>query len=213
MKAADLRRLVFLVEGSPQYLAKRMRLVESRLTGKQKTVLTAAPTATAQRILAVAGGKATAQLWLLPDISLQRRMQLSPRKILERLVMLLPFHTLPFSPLYRGRVLHLRGQLTDEPGVRPFDPEVRIRAAKKALEDAEALGIRPDDPDARPTDGRPVAPDFSGCGATSFYQMARPSNEEIDQMATGEKERFCRNCSPTSSRRFSSDRSRPNRRR
>ena len=76
--------------------------------------------------------------------------------------MLLPFHMMPFSPLYRGRVLHLKGQLTDEPGVRPYNPE------------------------ARDADGRPAAPDFSGWGATSFYQMARPSNEEMDEMLKSE---------------------------
>ena len=165
MKATDLRRIVFLVEGSPQYLAKRMQLVESRLTGKQKTVLTTVPTATAQRLLEAAGGKAAAQFWLLPYMSLQRRMQLSPAKILGRLITLLPFHMMRFSPLYRGRVLHLKGQLTDEPGVRPYNPETR---------------------DA---DGRPAAPDFSGWGATSFYQMARPSKEELDEMTKSETER------------------------
>ena len=165
VKSADLRRIVFLVEGSPQYLAKRMQLIESRLTGKQKTVLTTAPMATAQRLLEAAGGKATAQLWLLPYMSLQRRMQLSPAKILGRLITLLPFHMMRFSPLYRGRVLHLKGQRTDEPGVRPYNPETR---------------------DA---DGRPAAPDFSGWGATSFYQMARPSKEDMDEMTRSETER------------------------
>ena len=60
LKAADLSRIVFLIEASPQYLAKRMQLIESRLTGKQKMALTAAPTATAHRLLAAAGGRASA---------------------------------------------------------------------------------------------------------------------------------------------------------
>ena len=166
LKAADLSRIVFLIEASPQYLAKRMQLIESRLTGKQKMALTAAPTATAHRLLAAAGGRASAQLWLLPYMSLQRRMQLGPAKILGRLITLLPFHMMQFSPLYRGRVLHLKGQLTDEPGVRPYNPETR------------------------PANGRPAAPDFSGWGATSFYQMARPSNQEMDEMMKSETERL-----------------------
>ena len=99
-------------------------------------------------------------------MSLQRRMQLGPAKILGRLITLLPFHMMQFSPLYRGRVLHLKGQLTDEPGVRPYNPETR------------------------PANGRPAAPDFSGWGATSFYQMARPSNQEMDEMMKSETERL-----------------------
>ncbi len=49
--------------------------------------------------------------------------------------------------------------------------------------------VRPYNPEARDAEGRPLAPDFTGWGATSFYQMARPSNEEMDEMLKSDTQR------------------------
>jgi tetratricopeptide (TPR) repeat protein len=114
--AADLKHLVLLVEGSPQYLAKRMQFLESRLSGKQRLVLTARPAAQARRFAQAAGGRATAQLWVFPYDSLQRRLKLGPQGIAPQLLALLPFFPYPTAPLYRGRVLHLKGRFAGEPG-------------------------------------------------------------------------------------------------
>ena len=48
--ADDLKHVVALVEASPQSLSRRMALVESRLTGKHKMVLTSPGSALAERV-------------------------------------------------------------------------------------------------------------------------------------------------------------------
>jgi tetratricopeptide (TPR) repeat protein len=134
VKSADLKRVVLLIEASPQYLARRMKLVESRLAGARKMVLTATPTAQAERLKKAAGPGARAQLWALPFDTLRRRQKLSPEQILRRIAASSQFYALlPIAPLYRARALHLKGQFTDQEG------------------------------------------------ATSFYQLARPSNDDLDQ--------------------------------
>ena len=133
VKSADLKHVVLLVEASPQSLSKRMKLLESHLGGQQRLVLTTTPSAQVRRLTKAAGPGVAAQLWVLPYETLQRRWQLNPRSIVPQLVDLLPFHIMPSSPLYRGRVLHLKGHFTGEQG------------------------------------------------ATSCYQAARPSKQDLDE--------------------------------
>jgi tetratricopeptide (TPR) repeat protein len=133
VKAADLKHAVLLVEGAPQALAKRMKLLESHLAGKQKMVLTAMPAAQAERLKQAAGPLVTAQLWTLPYETLACRLRLHPRGIIPQLLALLPFYARPGAPLYRGRVLHLKGRFEGDDG------------------------------------------------ATSCYQAARPSNDDISE--------------------------------
>ena len=119
LTAADLKHVVLLVEGSPQYLAKRMQVLESRLAGKQHLVLTARPAAQARRLVQATGGHATAQLWVLPYDTLQRRLRLGPRAVATQLFALLPFFSSSAEPLYRGRVLHLKGRFAGEQAPPP----------------------------------------------------------------------------------------------
>jgi tetratricopeptide (TPR) repeat protein len=133
VKQADLKHVVVLVEGSPQYLAKRMKLLESHLVGKQRMTLTATPAAQAQRLKEAAGADAAAQLWTLPYETLQRRWRLGPPGVVGQLVALMPLYARLYSsspPLYRGRVLHLKGRFEGEQGAiacyqeaRPSDQE------------------------------------------------------------------------------------------
>ena len=51
-----------MLEASPSYLARRMKLLESQLAGEQKMVLTASPAAEAARWKAVAH-VAEVRLW------------------------------------------------------------------------------------------------------------------------------------------------------
>ena len=130
-KAADLKHLVLLVEGAPQSLAKRMKLLESHLTGKQKLVLTTTPSAQAERLKQAAGPRVRAQLWTLPYETLECQRRLHPQGILHQLGALLPFYATPSAPLYRGRVLHLKGRIEGEDGAtacyqnaRPSDDDI-----------------------------------------------------------------------------------------
>ncbi len=143
VKAADLKHAVLLVEGSPQTLARRMKLLESHLAGKQATVLTASPAAQAQRLAQAAGPQVTAQLWALPYEALERRLRLPPQRIIPQLLVLLPFYALPSAPLYRGRVLHLKGQFDGEDGAtscyqaaRPADDDIKegLQAERSAIQ-------------------------------------------------------------------------------
>ena len=139
IKAADLKHVVLLVEGSPQYLAKRMKLLESRLAGKQRMVLTARPAAQARRLVQAAGGKATAQIWALPYDTLQRRWRLSPQEIVPQLLALLPFYAYTSSPLLRGRVLHLKGRFSGETGATACYQGARRSNEDQAADFQEAM--------------------------------------------------------------------------
>lgn len=98
VKSSDLKRIVALVEASPSYLALRMKLVEARLDPQQNMVLSTAPTRLAAGDLKARPQVAETRLWTLPLETIRRRLQLSPRRIAQRLRAQLPFfvaHGLP----------------------------------------------------------------------------------------------------------------------
>jgi len=132
--ADDLKRVVALVEASPANLARRMEMVETRLAGKHKMVLSASPKAQAERFAALPG-IARAELWLRPFEVLDSRLHLDKRDMHRQLVRMLPFYAgvdgQNESPLRTGRMLHLKGQLAGERGAtyfyqqsRPPDPDL-----------------------------------------------------------------------------------------
>ena len=142
VKPSDLARVRVLLEGSPQYLACRMKMLESRLSGEHKMVLSASPSAEAGRWKEKAGLD-DARLWLHPYQTLRRRSALDRREVASRLISLLPFYIIPSAPLFRGRVLYLKGTLVGDGGAiqhfqaaRPSDAELRassIEAIKKVM--------------------------------------------------------------------------------
>ena len=94
--SADLKRMVVLVEASPSYLSRRMKLVESRLEPKWKMVLTTSPTAVADRIVArleELGIESERRLWTFPFETIQQRLQLDEKRIRHRLLAMLPFYS------------------------------------------------------------------------------------------------------------------------
>ncbi|MCE5301530.1 MAG: hypothetical protein LLF97_00295 [Planctomycetaceae bacterium] len=141
LKAADFSRATVLLAASPEQLSLRMKLLESRLTGPQKMALTVSPS------LQAAPWKsfertAAPRLWLRPFETLLRRSHLSDAELNERLLSLLPFYAIPSSPLYHGRLLHLKGEFTGDNG------------------------------------------------AIRYYQLARPSNEELAASSIPGAEKF-----------------------
>ena len=156
IKSADLKHAVLLVEASPQSLSKRMKLLESHLGGQQRLVLTTTPSAQVRRLTEAAGPGVAAQLWTLPYETLQRRWQLNPREIVSQLRELLPFHIMPSSPLYRGRVLYLKGHFTGEQGATSFYQAARPsdQDLAKGFEAAtSAIGKLPRQQQARTFEG------------------------------------------------------------
>ena len=67
--------LAALLEASPAYLARRMKMLESRLTAARKMALTTSPAPCAKRWKAAAG-VADCRLWSLPYETLERRGRL-----------------------------------------------------------------------------------------------------------------------------------------
>jgi hypothetical protein len=129
--AKNIETVVALLEASPGYLTRRMKLVEGQLTGRHRIVLSFAPSALAEK-LKEQKHVGEVKLWSKPLETLVARQSLSPA--LERAQIL---EKMPFSlnvdlmrdgsvahpssqddvrkrgqrvyPLRTGRLLHLRG--------------------------------------------------------------------------------------------------------
>ena len=113
VKAADLKRVVVMLEASPTYLARRMKLLESRLAGARRTVLSTSPSAQAEH-WKNSGHVAGVQLWRRPFETLDRRAKLDTAEVRSRLMAIIPFYVIGGAPLHRGRLLHLKGRLSGD---------------------------------------------------------------------------------------------------
>src|SRR5262249_12775119 len=76
-RAADLEKLVVLLEASPGYLEPRMKLLEAQLTGRDRIVLSASPSALADKLRAIKH-IGEIKLWPLPYEVLEQRRTLTP---------------------------------------------------------------------------------------------------------------------------------------
>jgi tetratricopeptide (TPR) repeat protein len=138
VQKADLKQVAALVEASPLYVSPRAKRIESRLTGEQKLVLNAEPSRQADRFKAA--GVGDVRLWDLPYKTLARRLALDSRAVYERLWVYAPFmcsppptlYTGPVAPLYKGRIMHLKGRLFDEKEAVAYYQKARPRT--QALE-------------------------------------------------------------------------------
>jgi hypothetical protein len=135
VKARELKRVVVMLEASPSYLARRMKLLETHLAGEQKMVLSSSPSAEAVRWKALAH-VAEVRLWSEPFETLERRSHLDRRSVQAQLALLLPFYGIPSAPLRRGRVLHLKGKFVGDDGAihyyqlaRPSNAELSASSA------------------------------------------------------------------------------------
>lgn len=132
VKHSDLKRVTALLEASPPYLQKAMKVLESRLAGAKKMVLTASPSTQAKRWRAAAH-IADAKLWLTPYKTLDFRSHLDRQATQFQLAAMLPFYALPKAPLYRGRVLQLKGKFIGEEGATQY-----FQAARPSNEELAA---------------------------------------------------------------------------
>jgi tetratricopeptide (TPR) repeat protein len=106
-----------------------MKLVESHLVAQQKMVLSVSASTQAERLRAAAHATQT-RIWNLPYQTLERRSHLGLDGVLRRLDSFLPFYSLSGTPLYKGRVLHLKGRFFDTQGAIEC-----YQAARPATED------------------------------------------------------------------------------
>ncbi|MCS7303688.1 MAG: tetratricopeptide repeat protein [Thermoguttaceae bacterium] len=161
--SVDLARAVALIAALPAELSLRMQMVESRLVGGGWMSLSVQPSQLAERIKA-AGGVRDVKLWTRPfTIAWQRQQQAQDREFaLWHTSVMAPFWIQraeppprrrtqdpqenlsstqvvrePILPLWRGRVAHLRGNLSGERGAsyfyhlaRPPESELNIAVAE-----------------------------------------------------------------------------------
>lgn len=80
VESSQVARVVALVEASPAYLSQRMKLVEDRLAGEERMVLTTDATAQAERFKACKH-VADARLWELPYQTLQQEREIGPQRV------------------------------------------------------------------------------------------------------------------------------------
>ncbi len=99
IKAAEARQAIALVEASPGYLSRRMKILEMQLTGSDRLVLSTSPSATVDRLKKVSELKSEPQLWSWPYEMLDLRIAASqaPKMVRDVFVMeeapfLLPRH-------------------------------------------------------------------------------------------------------------------------
>ncbi len=149
VSAADLGRVVALVEASPASLSRRIKLIEANLSDKHRMVLAVSAQREADRWRA-APNVSDAALWLHPYQTLYQRTHLTAQQVRARLLMLLPLLALEGVPLYKGRLLHLRGQFTGEEtavpyylAARPSDQQIQqlIEQTVKQYVESQAAGL------------------------------------------------------------------------
>ncbi len=118
LEAGQLTGLVALVEASPSYLARRMKLIETKLTGQNKIILSSSPRQIADRLQ----GRpliAETRYWTVPfEVSRSREQPINPERppLWARDLLALHFIT----PLRRARALELKGEFDGERGAKAY---------------------------------------------------------------------------------------------
>jgi hypothetical protein len=125
VRAKDLQRVVALVEASPSYLSQRMKMVENRLTGNQKIVLTTDATAQIERFKQcpyVIGS----QMWPLPYQTIWQEIRFRAERQQWVLSKFRPFiFPQEKAYLWRARDYYFKGQFTGNPSATAFYQEAR----------------------------------------------------------------------------------------
>ncbi|NLS92252.1 MAG: hypothetical protein GXX96_08745 [Planctomycetaceae bacterium] len=123
--AKDMQRVSALVEASPSYLSQRMRMVEKRLAGDQKLVLTTDATAQIERFKKcrhIVDGR----MWSVPYWTLWQEVRLGLAREQWREARLKPFVFPPgLALLWRGRSCHFEGQFTGNPSATMYYQQAR----------------------------------------------------------------------------------------
>ena len=154
LRSSDFQKVVVLMETSPSYLTKRMKLVESRLSGEDRLVLTAAPEEQA------ASFKSCPQVvevrrWEIPYATILQAIELGQRRAQWQSLQLLPFYLGPnvTPPLWKGRMYHFKGVFSGDPNAiifyqsarrsqRELDAQRHLLDQMSQLEGADANGLR-----------------------------------------------------------------------
>jgi tetratricopeptide (TPR) repeat protein len=136
VKASDVQSVVALVEASPGYLSRGMKLVESRLAGDERVVLTTDPSKSMEGLRKLKH-VADAQLWLMPYEALQARHNWSEKQKQTAAREMMIF--LRVTPLYDARVRQFKGDFDGEHGAKR-----RYLEARPSQSQIEAIPVPPD---------------------------------------------------------------------
>jgi len=135
VKASELKKVVAFAEGSPPYLAQRMRLIESGVAGEDRAVLSAAPAEQAKRLKA-SRGITEVRLWPRPYETLFQRTRIGDQGFRQVGAAL---QQVSSGALWKGRVRHLEGKFTGDRNAvqfygkaRPSDLEILSLSAAAA---------------------------------------------------------------------------------
>lgn len=146
--AADAGQVIALVEASPAYLSRRMRMVELRLTGDRKVVLTIAASALAERLRSMKHVKGTG-LWDLPYRALAQQelpaaREAAARELAHYQVAILPQDLRPVAAaLQQGRLMHIRGVYMQAEDESSASANAMYSHARLPKADLDRLNLEP----------------------------------------------------------------------
>ncbi len=152
VRSEQLKRVTVWLDASPFSLSMRSRLIELRLTGTDRVVLSASPSARAARWRAI-GQVAEVGLWELPWRTWEARRKFTAQQVIQRLLALSYFYGDGSSvPLRRGRLLHLKGKLVGEDSAsgwyqqaRPANEDLREELRKIVTQEEKRIAQLPED--------------------------------------------------------------------
>lgn len=128
--SGQLAGAVALLEASPAYLEQKMALLESRLVGSERIVLSSSPSVEAARLKAAKQIK-DVRLWTFPYEQAAQRQRLGEKGVRWQQFTMLPFQAGQGGVLWKGRLLHLKGVFTGDENAtmyyqmaRPSDREL-----------------------------------------------------------------------------------------
>jgi hypothetical protein len=137
----ELKEILALIDAAPSTLSQRMKLVEENLAGEQRTILTVAPTAIAERVKKM-NGISDALLWSVPFETIWFQTEMP--KVLAANQEVMQQYTIAYGifqshgPLVQARHLHFQGSFEargDLPGAKTLYMNCRI--PNKALNDLD----------------------------------------------------------------------------
>jgi len=136
VQSKGVQEVVVLLEASPDYLSERMRLIESRLAGKEATVLSVSMEEQAARFRACAHVY-DAIAWRQPYEVIFQETFYGPQRARWQLQQMAAFQVSPgrLPALRRGRIYHLKGQFLGEPSATAYYQ--RARLSERQLDSAQ----------------------------------------------------------------------------
>lgn len=182
-KAADLKKVVALVDGTPWWLSQRMRAVESRLGGDNRMVLSISPSASASRWKACPG-VSDVRLWTIGYQTAFQRILLGPEFANWQMAMMAPFTVRTAAG---GGTSTSTAEAQQAPMFWETSPEAAARQTRSRQ------GISDERPEAIPAAplrmGRllHLRGKFVGQpSATRCYQLARLSDRQLTELNSPE---------------------------